>query len=191
MVNYPNGKFSNRSKVINYARRGMSLEEDLNLTNKYYLETDKAVIYKKPTPVTIVDVDYKSRSTAKIVEAYFQTPSTTDYNGIYKGLYLDFEAKETNSKTALVLAMIHPHQLEHMQRVVKHQGISFLIVRFSCYDETYLVFSTDLFEFISSTKRKSIPHSWFIEKGILIPYNFQIKVDYLSVIDSYILGGKI
>ncbi|MGI6608211.1 MAG: Holliday junction resolvase RecU [Erysipelotrichaceae bacterium] len=191
MVNYPNGRFSNRAKVINYSRRGMSLEEDLNLTNKYYLEVDRAVIYKKPTPVTIVDVDYKSRSTAKITEAYFQSPSTTDYNGVYKGLYLDFEAKETNSKTSLVLAMIHPHQLEHMKRIVKHQGIAFLIVRFSYYDETFLVFAEDLFEYISSSKRKSIPYNWFKKKGKLITYNFQIKVDYLSVIDSHIFGGKI
>ncbi len=191
MVNYPNGKFSNRSKVINYSRRGMSLEEDLNLTNKYYLETDVAVIYKKPTPVRIVDVDYKSRSTAKIIEAYFQSPSTTDYNGIYKGFYLDFEAKETNSKTSLVLAMIHPHQLEHMKKIVQHQGIAFLIVRFSYHDETFLVFAKDLFEFLKTTKRKSIPYKWFKEKGFLIPYNYQIKVDYLSIIDEIIFGGKI
>ncbi len=191
MVNYPNGKFSNRSKIINYSRRGMSLEEDLNQTNKYYLEIDRAVIYKKPTPVTIVDVDYKSRSTARITEAYFQSPSTTDYNGIYKGLYLDFEAKETSSKTSLVLAMIHPHQLEHMRRIVEHKGIGFLIVRFSYHDETFLVFAKDLFDFLKKTKRKSIPYSWFKEKGIIIPYHYQIKVDYLSVIDSHIFGGKI
>ena len=49
MINYPNRKSVNHSKVINYSRRGMSLEEDLNLTNKYYLEVDRAVIYKKPT----------------------------------------------------------------------------------------------------------------------------------------------
>ncbi|HPX32910.1 MAG TPA: Holliday junction resolvase RecU [Erysipelotrichaceae bacterium] len=191
MINYPNRKSVNHSKVINYSRRGMSLEEDLNLTNKYYLEVDRAVIYKKPTPITIVDVDYKSRSTAKITEAYFQTPSTTDYNGIYQGLYLDFEAKETSSKTSLVLAMIHPHQLEHMKKILNHKGIAFIIVRFSYYDETYLIFAKDLFEFINSTKRKSIPYSWFKEKGILIPYSYQIKVDYLSVIDSHIVGGKI
>ena len=169
----------------------MSLEEDLNLTNKYYLEVNRAVIYKKPTPVRIVDVDYKSRSTAKITEAYFQSPSTTDYNGIYRGLYLDFEAKETSSKTSLVLAMIHPHQLEHMKKILQHQGIVFLIVRFSYHDETFLVFAKDLFEFISETKRKSIPYKWFKDKGILIPYNYQIKVDYLSVIDTYVFGGKI
>ena len=48
-----------------------------------------AVIHKKPTPVQIVNVHYPMRSKAVINEAYFRTPSTTDYNGIYNGHYLD------------------------------------------------------------------------------------------------------
>lgn len=186
MINYPNGKKFQSEKNINYARRGMSLEEDLNDTNKYYLETDVAAIYKKPTPVTIVNVDYKSRSTAKITEAYFQTPSTTDYNGVYKGKYLDFEAKETHSKTSLVLSIFHPHQLAHLRRVIKYGGIGFVIIRFSELGETYLVYASDLFEFIDSTSKHSIPYKWFTEKGKMIPYRYQKKVDYLNVIDEYL-----
>ena len=82
MINYQNGKKNSNEKTINYANRGMSLEDDLNDTNKYYLQNDIAAVYKKPTPITIVNVEYKSRSTAKITEAYFQVPSTTDYNGV-------------------------------------------------------------------------------------------------------------
>ena len=95
MVNYPNLKKAtvHQTKLIdgklNTRHRGMNLEEDLNLTNKYYLANGIANIHKKPTPIQIVRVDYPKRSAAKIVEAYFKTPSTTDYNGIYKGKYLD------------------------------------------------------------------------------------------------------
>ena len=39
----------------------MAFEDDINITNDYYLNNDIAVIHKKPTPITIVDVDYKSR----------------------------------------------------------------------------------------------------------------------------------
>ena len=63
----------------------MSLEEDLNISNSYYVDRGVAFIYKKPTPIQITKVDYPSRSSAVIKEAYFKEPSTTDYNGLYKG----------------------------------------------------------------------------------------------------------
>ena len=87
-MKYPSGK----SRIINnyntYANRGMNLENDIGVTNEYYLNNDIAVIYKKPTPITISKVDYPSRLEAVIKEGYFKTPSTTDYNGIYKGKYM-------------------------------------------------------------------------------------------------------
>ena len=90
MVNYPNGKKkAYTSKPTSAGGRGMALEKDINVTNMFYLSIDKAVIHKKPTPVTIVKVDYPARSAAKITEAYFKLPSTTDYNGIYRGKYID------------------------------------------------------------------------------------------------------
>ena len=76
-----------RSNEINYGQRGMTLEKDLDKTNQFYLDSKRAIIHKKPTPVQIVDVDYPSRKKAKITEAYFKVPSTSDYNGIYKGKY--------------------------------------------------------------------------------------------------------
>ena len=76
----------------------MNLEEDLNLTNKYYLARKIANIHKKPTPIQIVKVDYPKRSAARIVEAYFKTPSTTDYNGIYKGKYLILKQKKLKTE---------------------------------------------------------------------------------------------
>ena len=76
----------------------MTFEKMINATNDYYLTHGMAVIHKKPTPVQIVRVDYPQRSRAKIVEAYFRQASTTDYSGVYRGHYIDFEAKENAAK---------------------------------------------------------------------------------------------
>ena len=101
-MKYPNGIKQTKSSNnrIKYDNRGMNLEKDLNDSNNYYAEIGKAYIYKKPTPIQITKVDYPSRSHAIIKEAFFKEPSTTDYNGIFKGKYIDFEAKETNNKTS-------------------------------------------------------------------------------------------
>lgn len=159
----------------------MTLEAELNDSNRYYLENDIAVIYKKPTPIKVV-----RQVNEKIINAYFEKPSTTDYNGLYKGKYVDFEAKET-TKTSFPLANIHAHQIKHMENVIKHGGICFLIVRFVKMNETYLLFGEDFIDYINSNSRKSVPHSFFQEKGHLIKDKLMPKVDYIEIIDKY--GG--
>lgn len=185
MVNYPNGT---KKKWVNAktstSNRGMGLEKDINATNQYYLDTEVAVIHKKPTPVQIVHVDYPARSAAKITEAYFKIPSTTDYNGIYRNRYLDFEAKECANKTAFPLKSIHPHQVAHLSAVLKHGAIAFLIVRFTSYDEIYFIPAQKIIDFWNARERSSIPYSWFQENGTLIPSNYVKPVDYLKVVDA-------
>lgn len=183
-------KTTARMGYINYGNRGMSLEDELNQTNTWYLHQDKAVIYKKPTPITVVKVNYPNRADAVIKEAYFKTPSTTDYNGIYRGKYIDFEAKETNLKS-FPLVNIHKHQLDHLKKITLHGGISFIIVRFSKVNKTFLLETKQLFEFLQNTKRKSIPLSFFEEQGYLIPDKYQPRVDYLAIIDNLYKGELI
>lgn len=70
-MKYPQGVKRNKSNItrankeINYGQRGMTLEKDLDKTNQFYLDTKRAIIHKKPTPVQIVDVDYPSRKKLK------------------------------------------------------------------------------------------------------------------------------
>ena len=180
MIKYPNNITKDKTnKYLNYGNRGMSLENDLNITNNYYLEKDIAVIYKKPTPIQIV-----KQVNNKIVDAYFKAPSTTDYNGLYKGKYIDFEAKETTSKTNFPLINIHEHQIKHIERIINHGGIAFLIVRFSKLNLTYLLYGKDFMDFINNEKRKSIPISYFKEKAYLIKEKLMPRLDYLKIIDE-------
>lgn len=187
-MNYPTGVKRNNFRIVNYANRGMSLEKNINLSNKYYLDKDLAVIYKKPTPIQIIKVDYPSKNKAVIKEALFTTPSTLDYNGLYKGKYLDFDAKECQSKTSFPLANIHSHQILHMRNIIKHHGITFLIVHFVNLDELYLIFGEDLFEYVDKTERKSIPIAYFRERGHKIELGYIPRIDYLKIIDKRLKG---
>ena len=81
-MNYPNGIKKHIKETPNYGNRGMTLEEDINISNDYYRDNDIAIIYKKPTPITVNKVDFRSRCDATITEAHYLTPSTTDYNSI-------------------------------------------------------------------------------------------------------------
>ena len=138
-MNYPSGIKKEFKSLVTHDNRGMGLEDDLNSSNEYYLINDIAVIYKKPTPIKVNKVDFKSRNDAVIKEAYYKVPSTTDYNGIYKGHYIDFEAKETENVRGFPLINIHPHQIKHIRNINKESGICFLIVRFSKLCKTYLL----------------------------------------------------
>ncbi|TDM04249.1 Holliday junction resolvase RecU [Macrococcus carouselicus] len=194
MVNYPNGKkhpskdlvtSDSEKRKINYGRRGMFFEEAIDASNQYYLLNQIAVIHKRPTPVQIVKVDYPKRSKAVIKEAYFKTPSTTDYNGIYKGRYLDFEAKETRNKTSFPLHNIHEHQVEHMKAVTEQGGICFLLIHFAEYEEVYLL-PYQHFEVywqrMTDGGRKSITLTEIRNDGILIPYGYKPRLDYLAAL---------
>ena len=192
-MNYPNGvkkdsKTNSVLKNLSHKNRGMTLESDINSSNEYYRSIDKAYIYKKPTPIQITKVDYPSRDKTVIKEAFFTTPSTTDYNGLYKGYYIDFEAKETKSKTSFSLNNIHPHQIKHIENINNHQGIAFLIVRFTTLGKTYLLEGKVFIDFINNTDRKSIPLDFFEKYGHLIKDGYNPIIDYLKIVDK-LIGG--
>ena len=191
-MKYPKGvKINSDNNVtynhipVSYKNRGMDLEALINETNNYYIEKGIAYIYKKPTPIKLVSVDYKK---AKINEAYFMEPSTTDYNGLWNGKYVDFEAKETVNNTSFPIKNIHDHQIKHIINIYNNDGICFLIIKFKLLNETYLLFAEDFINFLNNNKRSSIPHSYFVEKGHLIKDKFIPSIDYISILES--LGGK-
>ena len=178
-----------RNYQNSFANRGMGLEEDLKITNQFYLEKNKAVIHKKPTAVTIKKVTYPNQKYTKIVDGYFTTPSTTDYNGIYRRRHLDFEAKETKSKTNFPLSSVPKHQIEHLKNINEHGGIAFLIIRFVSLEKTFFIDITDILSFLKTQTRKSLPYSFIQEKGVEIPVEYQPRLDYLKIIDKLYFKG--
>ncbi|HFH9837538.1 TPA: Holliday junction resolvase RecU [Streptococcus suis] len=198
MVNYPH-QINRASKGTeapplknrtNFANRGMSFEAAINDSNLYYLAHGKAVIHKKPTPVQIVKVDYPKRSRAKIVEAYFRQASTTDYSGVFKGRYIDFEAKETRNKTAMPMKNFHAHQIEHMAQVLQQDGICFVLLHFSVLKQTYLLPAADLIAFYQIDQgKKSMPIDYIRQHGYEILLGALPSLPYLEVIEKNLLGG--
>lgn len=204
MLKYPNGKpykpkneapkiRTKKNKDFSYSNRGKTLEEEINETNAYYLSRQIAIIHKKPVPIQIVKVEYPKRSAAVIREAYFRTPSTTDYNGVWNGYYIDFEAKETESTSSFPLKNVHEHQITHMKNVVNQQGITFTIVRFSKLNRYFLLPFSVLYEAWCNMKeggRKSIPIETFETKSYEIIPGYNPRIDYISIIKNYICNKE-
>lgn len=191
-MNYPNGKVfkknapkkrkTSKDISISASNRGMDLENDINQSNEYYSEHDIALITKRPTPINIVKVDYSKG--ARIIDAYFEKQSTTDYNGVYKGKYLDFEAKNTKNKTSFPLANITPHQIVHLKRVVQHGGIAFFIISFESLGEVYLLDSSFVVHFYEQGERKSIPYEVFQKEGVLIKQGYNPRLAYIDAVEE-------
>ncbi len=167
-----------------FANRGMSLENDLNETNSYYRTYDIALIYKKPTPIRIAKTDYKHM---RITDGFFESPSTLDYNGVYKGRYIEFDAKETKSKTSFTINNIHKHQIDYIKKAIKHGGIIFLIVRFSTLQKDYLLKGDDLLKFIDENERKSIPLEYFQRNCYELHIKYSPRLDYIKAVDKIII----
>ncbi|MGE6415028.1 Holliday junction resolvase RecU [Planococcus kocurii] len=201
-INYPNGKkfvpsknsaaketgTPKKKKDFSFSNRGKTLEDELNETNDYYLQLGLAVIHKKPVPLQIVKVEYPSRSAAVIREAYFQAPSTTDYNGVWNGRYIDFEAKETENKTSFPLKNIHDHQIHHMSQVVKQDGTAFMIIRFSSWQRYFIMPFKELDFFwnrMITGGRKSVTLQEIEETSFeIIPGAFP-RINYLPLLKKF------
>lgn len=195
-IRYPNGqvytpdseteKKKNRKKPValdRFAKRGMGLEDDINRSNEYYNSAGRCLVYKRPTPIRVVRMQNE-----KIVEAYFSEKSTTDYNGIYRGKYLDFEAKETMSRTSFAFKNIRPQQITHLKRVIELGGIAFFIIRFKSLNETYLLDCRDFLPYLESTERKSMPYEECRKKGVLIEEGLSPRLRYLDAVDRKYFG---
>ncbi len=193
MIKYSNGqnfnKISSKSQKkprklgsFSHGNRGMNLEEDINLSNDFYKSNGLCLITKRPTPINVVKVDYSKG--AIITNAYFEKQSTTDYNGVYKGRYIDFEAKSTLKLTSFPLANISQHQIEHLKQVLKHGGIAFFIIEFAKLDQVFLLDASYVIDFYENGERKSIPYNDVQRHGFIIKKGFAPRLNYLDIIDK-------
>lgn len=192
-MNYPNKSIvlENEiveSKAVRFANRGMDFEKAINAANTFYDDNKIAIITKRPTPIHIVKVDYKDN--CRIKDAYFEKQSTADYNGVYKGRYIDFECKETKSKTSLSFHNIAIHQIKHLQKVIFHGGIAFFLIYFITLDEIYLLDAKIIIDRYLADERKSITLEDIRQNGYLIEQGYMPRIKYLDVVDKAYFNEK-
>lgn len=176
-------------KGVNFSDRGMTLEQQINESNKYYLNEEIAVVHKKPTPIQIVKVDYPKRSKAVIREAYFRQASTTDYNGVYRGYYIDFEAKETKNKSSFPLKNFHQHQIDHLAACLRQKGICFTIIRFASLERYFVTPASFVIACWRDSAKSSMTLTEINQHSIEIKSGFRPTLPYLTAVDQ-LIGDK-
>ena len=180
MINYP---FSDDiyKNNISHKNRGLSFEERINETNQFYLNNNIALIYKRPTPIKVLSFDDKNKI---ITKAIYEKDSTTDYNGVYKGRYIDFEAKSTISKTSLPISNIKMHQINHLNNVIGNGGIAFFLIEFSTLNKIYLLKAKTLIDYITTNKSKSLSIKFLEKEGYKVTSYLGKPVHYLENIEK-------
>ena len=181
---YPNNIKKNYTKLTTYSNRGMDLEYLIEQANEYYIDNDIAYIYKKPTPIGVTKVTYSSKG-KRIQDGFYKTPSTLDFNGLYNGHYIEFDAKATQNKTAFPISNVHEHQIKHIRNIDKHGGIVFLIIMMN--DKYFLLMGNTFLNFLKAETRKSIPYDYLKNNAYEIKLGLK-GLDYLTTLKQ-IIGG--
>lgn len=148
---------------------GMAFESDVSKSCDYYREREIADIYKRPTPIKVVRMSKTKKG--MIEEAYFQEKSTTDYVGIYKGLYVDFECKET-IHDAIPYHMIREQQYRHLDLISRLGGIGFFLVSFKKYQEVYLIDCRKVLAIEKEGTHQGLKRSFFQEQATLVERSY-------------------
>ncbi|WP_153465070.1 Holliday junction resolvase RecU [Sediminibacillus terrae] len=164
-------------------KRGMSFENTITYANNVYLNKGVAVINKRPTPVKVT----KSKGT-RVLSGFFEEKSTVDFDGVYKGRAIYFEAKSTKNDTRFDLKNIHKHQVDYMYETQKAGALCFFLIEFRGAREVFLVPFDFIHHYVVNADRggrKSIPREDFnyYSAGLVEAKN-GVPLDYLSIVEA-------
>ncbi|PEN76873.1 Holliday junction resolvase RecU [Bacillus toyonensis] len=163
--------------------RGMAFEKLINLSNEMYQREGVALINKRPTPVKVL------KSTGgRVLNGFYEAKSTVDYDGVYKGRAVAFEAKSTQSLTRFDLSNIAQHQLDYLEKAEKMGAICFFLIEFSKDQTVFLVPASVVQSYMRMSHqpngKKSISRADFDIYGYLVEQTERAPVDYLQYIDE-------
>ncbi|MFU2033183.1 Holliday junction resolvase RecU [Bacillus wiedmannii] len=163
--------------------RGMAFEKLINLSNEMYQRGGVALINKRATPVKVL----KSAG-GRVLSGYYEAKSTVDYDGVYKGRAIAFEAKSTENPTRFDLKNIAQHQLDYLEKAEKMGAICFFLIEFSKDKSVFAVPLSVIQSYVRISHqpkgKKSIPRADFDIYGYLVEQTERALVDYLKYVDE-------
>jgi len=185
-INYPQG-INPKNNLPNpnpsfSSSKGLSFEKQINITIENYRADNLALFYKRPTPIQVIKVDNNFKT--KIIEAYFSSKSTTDYNGLFRSKYIDFEAKEVITKDSFELNNLKKHQYLHLVKVKKMGGIAFILISFPKKQTVFLVDIDIITKYYSSS---NISFDILLKESKTVSSVFRYPIDFLPIIINYYL----
>ncbi|WNM13409.1 Holliday junction resolvase RecU [Mesomycoplasma ovipneumoniae] len=161
---------------MNHKNRGMFLEKIINNTIEFYYQNDIAIFHKKN-----LDISFKAvQKDLTLNDAFVLKKSTVDYYGIYKGIFVAFEAKSTN-ENVLNLKQIPEHQINYLHKIRKHFGCAFFIIFFKQLEKFYIL-SVDKIDF----SKKWISAHFLEKEGIEITLTYPGIIDFITYIDQMV-----
>lgn len=166
---------------------GNAFEFLIDYTNTQYSAMGIAIINKRPTPMKIVK-QLGARGSFKQFVCVHDKKSTVDYDGVYKGHAVAFEAKTISKLKRFDLSRIADHQLEYLIKAQNQGAVSFLLIEFQITDATYLVPTELIDEYAKAAIHggvKSIPLTVFEERAYKIGQG-RVGLDYLAQLDKMI-----
>lgn len=145
-----------------------------------------ALINKRPTPVKVI----KSKA-SQVIKGFYEAKSTVDYDGVYKGRAIAFEAKSTENPGRFDLKNIAQHQLDYLEKAEKMGAICFFLIEFSKDKSIFVVPLSVIQSYIRMSHqpkgKKSIPRADFDIYGYLVEQTERSPIDYLQYVDEAVV----
>lgn len=139
---------------VSHANRGAGLEHLIEHTWEFYRRRGWGCGQKVATPTRQI------RQAAGQDPTFRRERSTVDFLGVYAGVPLAFDAKQTRGR-AFPLAKTLDHQVRYLEDFAKAGGQAFLIVEFLDAKRIFAVTPGWLFDTAEELKRRSVPIVFF------------------------------
>lgn len=161
--------------------KGTEFEKMINEQNEIYKAQNIAVINKRSTPMVI-----KGTKKGMFLCVFDKKKSTVDYDGVYQGKSIQFDAKSVLDIPRFDLRLLEDHQREHLQACYDLGAACFLLIWFTQVNEIYMLpFTEYMKHYRNSLKdgRQSIKLSEFQSEYVKVE-----GTDYLKGLNFRYIG---